>query len=115
METDLLILSKRLFEDPALLTTDLPATLIRIQIKLKDQQVKVKSKASQLVDLVEARNERSRPVRQYRDVLAELEDWLDQTRNSVSAELKFVSSQVVALDVHILAVSLAVYQLPTFS
>jgi hypothetical protein len=52
IESDLLSLSKRLFDDPKLLSTDLPADLIRIQIRLKDQQDRIRSKTAQLVDQV---------------------------------------------------------------
>ena len=105
MESDLFNLSRRLFENPELLSTDLPADLIRIQIRSKDQQDRLRSATAQLADRLEARSLRNKQVRKYRDVLSELEDWIEQTRCSVSAEIKFVSSKAFDLDVHILAVS----------
>ena len=105
LETDLFNLSRHLFENPELLSTDLPADLIRIQIRSKDQQDRLRSATAQLADRLEARSLRSKQVRKYRDVLSELEDWIEQTRCSVSAEIKFVSSKAFDLDVHILAVS----------
>ena len=98
-------LSKDIFKNPGLLTTELPADLIRVQINLKDQQALAGSKLSQLVNLIGERDLRSKEVRSYRDFLAQLEDWLVQTQASVSAELDFVASKIVGEDIQIIAVT----------
>ncbi len=105
LESDLHNLSKDIFKNPGLLTTELPADLIRVQINLKDQQALAGSKLSQLVNLLGERDLRSKEARSYRDFLAQLEDWLVQTQASVSAELDFVASKIVKEDIQIKAVT----------
>ena len=97
-------LSQELVENDALLNTTLPSDLIRTQIKLKAQQDNLKCQTSLLANLAEERSQNSSQIRRYREFLAVLEDWLIQTQNSVSAELKFFANKIVSGDVQILEV-----------
>ena len=98
-------LSKELLQNDALLNTTLPLDLIRTQIKLKAQQDNLKCQTSRLANLALECSQNSVQIRRYREFLAVLEDWLIQTQNSVSAELKFFANKIVCGDVQILEVS----------
>ena len=104
IDQKLVDLSQELVENDSLLNTTLPSDLIRTQIKLKAQQDNLKCQTSRLANLAGERSQNSVQIRRYREFLAVLEDWLIQTQNSVSAELKFFANKIVSGDVQILEV-----------